>query len=259
MIIEKWITKIKLFWIQKYNEQIERLGYDKKIENLNSIVKFNEIIYNTYISYNQNYYNCINLNNLLINYYNNEIIKNNVIKKILKDDYDKVTKLILERKNKYKHEIEKEAQKDKEKIKTLEMENIKLKEEIEILKKKFEEKREINQETEQNMVNENEQTQQLEQTSSTMQNMANENEQKQQLEQISSTAQNIVNENEQNQQLEQTSSTAQNIVNENEQTQQLEQTSSTVSTSITTPSFTQINDWLKGILFPIEKISKLFN
>jgi len=75
---------------QKYNEQIERLGYDKKIENLNSIVKFNEIVYYTYLFYNQNYFNCINLNNLLINYYKNENIKNNVIKKILKDDYKKL-------------------------------------------------------------------------------------------------------------------------------------------------------------------------
>ena len=96
---------------QKYNEHIERLAYDKKIEILNSFVKFNEIVYNTYISYNQNYYNCINLNNLLINYYNNENIKNNVIKRILKDDFDKVTKLVLERKNENNYEIEKEVQK----------------------------------------------------------------------------------------------------------------------------------------------------
>ena len=49
----------------------------------------------------------------MINYYKNENIKNNVIKKILKDDYDKVSKLILEREDKYgkENDNEKEAQK----------------------------------------------------------------------------------------------------------------------------------------------------
>ena len=135
----------------KYNEQIEKLGYDKKIENSNNIVKFNEIVYYTYKYYNQNYYNCINLNNLLINYYQNENIKNNVFKKILKDDYNKVTELILERKD--ENEIEKEEQigKENDKIRKLEIENKKLKEQmaknenyIKILEKKLEEK-EINQ------------------------------------------------------------------------------------------------------------------
>ena len=156
---------------EKYNEEIERLGYDKKIENLNSIVKFNEIVYNTYNAYKQNYYNCINLNNLLINYYKNENIKNNVIKRILKDDYDKVSKLILERKDKYENENDKENEKGKEndKIKTLEMENMKLKEQMadfEFLKKKLEEI-EKNQKTYQNMVNKKEETKQLDKTIST--------------------------------------------------------------------------------------------
>ena len=153
---------------KKYNEEIERLGYNKKIENLNSIVKFNEIVYHTYLCYNQNYYNCINLNNLLINYYKDESIKNNVIKRVLKDDYDKITELILERKDEYETEIEKEDQtgKEKDKIRILEMENKKLKEEMEILKKKMEEK-EKNYKTDQNMINENEETKQLEQKTST--------------------------------------------------------------------------------------------
>jgi hypothetical protein len=161
---------------EKYNEEIERLGYDKKIENLNSIVKFNEIVYHTYLFYKQNYYNCVNLNNLIINYYKNEKIKNNVIKKLLKDDYDKVSKLILERNDKYENEIDKEDEKGKEndKIKTLEMENMKLKEQMakqemenmklkeqmadfELLKKKLEEI-EKNQKAYQNMENKKEET-----------------------------------------------------------------------------------------------------
>ena len=112
----------------------------------------------------QNYYNCINLNNLLINYYKNEKIKNNVIKIILKDDYDKVSKLILERNDKYENEIDKEDEKGKEndKIRTLEMENKKLKEQMadfELMKKKLEEI-EKNQKTYQNMVNKKEETKQ---------------------------------------------------------------------------------------------------
>ena len=159
---------------QKYNEQIEKLGYEKKIENLNSIVKFNEIVYHTYLCYNQNYFNCINLNNLLINYYKDENIKNNVIKRVLKNDYNKIVELILERKDEYETEIEKEDQtgKEKDKIRILEMENKKLKEEmiknekyIEILKKKLEEK-EKNKKPGQNMMNENEETKQLKQKKS---------------------------------------------------------------------------------------------
>ena len=146
---------------QKYDEQIERLAYDKKIEILNSFVKFNEIVYNTYISYNQNYYNCINLNNLLINYYNNENIKNNVIKRILKEDYDKVTKLILERKNQieYDYENEKEVQKGEEndKIRILEMEITKLKEQMA-------KEKEIVQKTDQNIINKKEEKTNQDQT-----------------------------------------------------------------------------------------------
>ena len=153
-------SKIKELY-QKYNEQIERLAYDKKIEILNSFVKFNEIVYNTYISYNQNYYNCINLNNLLINYYNNENIKNNVIKRILKDDYDKVTKLILERKNEieYDYENEKEVQKGEEndKIRILEME-------IKKLKEQMAKEKEIVQKTDQNIINKKEEKTNQDQT-----------------------------------------------------------------------------------------------
>ena len=181
---EKKYQKNKIIYESKRNkldqkkiEEIERLGYDKKIEILKSIVKFNEIVYNTYKAYNQNYFNCINLNNLLINYYKNESIKNNVIKRILKDDYDKVTELILKRKGVYENEkeSEEEFQKEKEndKIRKLEMENKKLKEqmekqnkELELLRKQLEEK-EKNQKTDQDMINKKEETKQFDQIIST--------------------------------------------------------------------------------------------
>ena len=95
------------------------------------------------------------MNNLLINYYNNENIKNNVIKRILKDDYDKVTKLILERKNEieYDYENEKEVQKGEEndKIRILEME-------IKKLKEQMAKEKEIVQKTDQNIINKKEET-----------------------------------------------------------------------------------------------------
>ena len=129
------------------------------------------------------------MNNLIINYYKNKNIKNNVIKRVLKNDYDKLTKLILERKGEYENEIGKEDQKGKEndQIRILEMDNKKLKEQLEnqgienmklkkqmakiekdleLLEKKLEEK-EKNQKADQNMINKKEETKQFGQITST--------------------------------------------------------------------------------------------
>ena len=53
----------------KLTEDFKKLKYDNQIENLTNIKKINELIYNSYISYNNNYYNCININNIIYNYY----------------------------------------------------------------------------------------------------------------------------------------------------------------------------------------------
>ena len=102
---------------KKYNEKIEILGYNKKIENLNNLKKFNEIVYNTYIIYKQNYFNCLNIKSLVKNYYKSEDIKNNIIKNILKDNNNKVSELIFERNYQNGDIIEKEVQEEKDKTK----------------------------------------------------------------------------------------------------------------------------------------------
>ena len=68
---------------KKYYEEIKKLKKNNKYENMNNILKLSEIIYNAYISYNNNYYNTININNIIISYFQNDYIKNNIIKKIL--------------------------------------------------------------------------------------------------------------------------------------------------------------------------------
>ena len=49
-----------------YIREIQKLNFDKKIENANYLKRLNEIIYNTYNMYNNNYFNSININSMLI-------------------------------------------------------------------------------------------------------------------------------------------------------------------------------------------------
>ena len=85
--------------VKKYNEKIKDLKYDIKIENLINLKKISEIVYNTYNAYNDNYYNCVNINNILLSYYKNENVKNNIMKKILKNNYEDIIKIILRKKD----------------------------------------------------------------------------------------------------------------------------------------------------------------
>ena len=66
---------------------------------MNNILKLSEIIYNAYISYNNNYYNTININNIIISYFQNDYIKNNIIKKILNNQNNDILEIILTRQN----------------------------------------------------------------------------------------------------------------------------------------------------------------
>ncbi len=113
-------------------------------------------IFNVYKTYNNNYYNAVNINNLLLYYIKNDYINNNIMKKILKDNYNNILKLIKQRyndeiiiQNKEKKDeenskkqkvIEKEANKKIEEQEKKNMNNIKelekYKEEIQNLKKK---------------------------------------------------------------------------------------------------------------------------
>ena len=80
---------------KKYHDIINNLTYDTKIENMTNTKKINEIIYNTYNSYNDNYYNSININKILLTYLTNEHINSEIMKSILKDKYEEIKKIIL--------------------------------------------------------------------------------------------------------------------------------------------------------------------
>ena len=89
------IEKINQQYIDKYN----KLNYDEKIENNSNILRLSELIYKAYINNNNNYFNAININNILLILYKNEYIKNNIMNKIIKKYNDKNIKIIFEIKN----------------------------------------------------------------------------------------------------------------------------------------------------------------
>jgi hypothetical protein len=84
----------------KYLKIKQKLGYEEKIENLNYLKRFNEIIFNTFHNYKNNYFNAININNALDNYYNNKAFVynklnkeyNNIIR--IRKEKDKVINII---------------------------------------------------------------------------------------------------------------------------------------------------------------------
>ena len=106
---------------KKYNEKKEILGYNKKIENLDCLIKFNEIVYNTYIIYKQNYFNCLNIKSLVKNNYKSEDIKNNM--NILKDNDNKFSELIFEKNYQNGDIIEKEVKEEKDKTNNKNIDN----------------------------------------------------------------------------------------------------------------------------------------
>ena len=83
----------------KYTTKLNNLKYDIKIENIMNIKKIKEIIFNTYNKYSNNYYNSLNVNNILLCYMDNDYVKNNLMKKILNNNYEAILKIILAKKN----------------------------------------------------------------------------------------------------------------------------------------------------------------
>ena len=84
----------------KYSSEIINTEYDRKINDINNIKFLTEIVYNAYNKNNNNYYNSININNLIVSYYTNDYIRNNIMKKVLQNNYENVIKMILQRNNK---------------------------------------------------------------------------------------------------------------------------------------------------------------
>jgi hypothetical protein len=82
---------------KKYNENIKNFQFEIKIENMINIKRINEVVYNTYDTYKNNYYNAVNINNILLSYHKNEYIKNKIMKKNLKNNYEEILKKILKK------------------------------------------------------------------------------------------------------------------------------------------------------------------
>ena len=85
----------------KCNEIIDKISFEKKIEELTNMKRINKLIYNTYNLYNNNYYNSKNINNIIMNFHkNNENIKNDIQLITPQNDYEIMVKLSYE---KHKH------------------------------------------------------------------------------------------------------------------------------------------------------------
>ena len=120
------IHKLKMEELfKKYKDTINNLTYDERIEKMTNIKKINEVIYNTYNLYNNNYYNSININKILLSYLENEDIKNKIMKRILNNKYEEIIEIILQKR-------------DEEKLRKEKLENEEnLRKELEEIKKKI--------------------------------------------------------------------------------------------------------------------------
>ena len=96
---------------KKFIEVVKNLKYDKQIENTDYALKINQVVYNAYNNYNDNYYNSININNLLLSNCKDDYIKNKLMKKLLKDKYNEILELILTKK---KEDMNVNVKKEKE-------------------------------------------------------------------------------------------------------------------------------------------------
>ena len=118
---ERIKTGLKIEKIQiKYKNEINKYNFEKTIEDYDKMLRINRMIFNIYKNYNNNYYNSLNINTLLMYYINNKNI-NDKIKIKLKDKYDEVTNLIKHKSN------EDQKLKENKKIKEEEIDEIKKK------------------------------------------------------------------------------------------------------------------------------------
>ena len=81
------IYKNKIEYLDiKYLNIIKSFDFYNKIDNMKNLKSLNSIIYNTYKLYNNNYFNLVNFNNILLNYYKS-------IKKQNNNEYDDIIKI----------------------------------------------------------------------------------------------------------------------------------------------------------------------
>ena len=106
--------------INNYEKEINKYKFEKKIENYENMIKINKNIYEKYYNYNNNYYNSININSLLIYYTNNNYINDKIMKVKLKDKYDFILNIINNRKGKIHLKIDELKNEYEERIKIIE-------------------------------------------------------------------------------------------------------------------------------------------
>jgi len=115
LIKEKLETEYNLK-IKKLNENCDitkqNLGFIEKIKNKENMLKINEIIYNTYDNFTNNYYNSMTINNLLL-YYNNNSKINNKMMNILGNKYENI---IIIRKKKFSEDMQIKLEEEKQKM-----------------------------------------------------------------------------------------------------------------------------------------------
>ena len=81
-----------------YKNKIDSFQFEKKIRNIHNFIKLNKNIFDLYKSYNNNYFNAMNINNILVSYANNKLI-NEKMKKILDKDYEMVINMVKDKYN----------------------------------------------------------------------------------------------------------------------------------------------------------------
>ena len=112
---DKMKYKVKIEEIaNKYKNEFNKYNYEEKIDNFTNILKINQITLNLYNSYKNNYYNSININNLLMYYIKSEHINNEIMKKKLKDKYKEIVD-IVDKKNKEGKKVIKDKKEENEK------------------------------------------------------------------------------------------------------------------------------------------------
>ena len=107
--------------VKKYNEVFNNLQYDLKIKNMTNFKSINEMIFNTYNNNKNNYYNAININNILLSYSkNNEYIKNKILLKT--KNYEEILKKMKMVKTKSEDDLKYKERKEKIEEQKLKME-----------------------------------------------------------------------------------------------------------------------------------------
>ena len=116
-IIEIAPIKLDLSLFEEVIKEYKNI-FEKNQDNINlsNFIKISEIVLNTYDTYNNNYYNALNVINILLCFYQNDYINKKIFGKISNKDYLERLDMKLIQKENINYQIEKEKEKEYEKI-----------------------------------------------------------------------------------------------------------------------------------------------